>query len=127
MLVKQMEFFAGLEADCFAGGNGDFGSGPGIAADAGFAGLYSEDTKATEFNAVARDKGLFHAFEDGINCRLRFRPREAGAFDHSLYKILLDHLGRRPWAVILKNWCRPGLVLVMVETQTEIVNERTLP
>jgi hypothetical protein len=27
----------------------------------------------------------------------------------------------------LKNWCRPGLVLVMVETQTEIVNERTLP
>jgi hypothetical protein len=127
MLVKQMEFFAWLEADCLAGGNCNFGAGSGIAADAGLAWLNGKDTKATEFNAVPRNKGLFHALEDGINCRFRFRPREAGAFDHSLYKILLDHLGRRPWAVILKNWCRPGLVLVMVETQTEIVNERTLP
>jgi len=50
-----MEFFAWLEADCFAGGNGDFGASPGVASDASFAWFDSEDTKATEFNAIARD------------------------------------------------------------------------
>ena len=101
ILVKQMEFFAGLEPDCLAGGNGDLGACSGIAADAGFARLYGEDTKATEFNAVARNKGLFHAFEDGIHSRLCFCSWKACSLYYPLYKILLDHLGRHPWAVIL--------------------------
>jgi hypothetical protein len=92
VLVKEMKLFAWLEADCFAGGNGDFGAGPGIATDTGLAWLNGKDTKATEFNAVARNKGLFHAFEDGINSGLRFCPRKAGSLYHPLYKILLNHL-----------------------------------
>jgi hypothetical protein len=91
-LIQEVKFFAWLEADCFAGGNGDFGAGSGIAADAGLAWLNGKDTKATEFNAVARNKGLFHALEDGINSGLRFCPRKAGSLYHPLYKILLDHL-----------------------------------
>jgi hypothetical protein len=87
-----MEFFAGLEADRLAGCNRNFGAGPWVAADAGLARLNGKDTEATEFNAVARDKSLFHALEDGIDSRLCFRPRKAGAFNHPLYKILLDHL-----------------------------------
>jgi len=122
-----MELFAGLEANCFAGCNGDFGAGPGIAADAGFARFDSEDTKATEFNTIARDQGLFHALKDGIDSRLCFGPRKACSLYYPLYKILLDHLGRHPWAVIWRNLVQTGFSTVMVETQTEIVNERTLP
>ena len=41
-----MELLAGFEADSFAGGDGDFGSGARVAAYAGFAGAYVEDSKA---------------------------------------------------------------------------------
>jgi hypothetical protein len=95
-----MKLFARLEADSFARSDGDFGAGPGIATDAGFARLDREDAKATEFNAVASDESLLHAFEDGVYCSLRFGSREAGALNNPLYKILLNHLGRHPWAVI---------------------------
>jgi hypothetical protein len=104
VLVEEMELFAWLEANCFAGGNGDFGAGPGIATDAGFARFDSEDAKATEFNAIARDESRLHAFKYGIDSRLCFGPRKACSLYYPLYKILLDHLGRHPWAVILKNF-----------------------
>ncbi len=105
VLVEQVELFAWLEADSFAGGNGDFGAGPGIAADSGFARFDSEDAKATEFNAIARDESRLHAFKDGIYSRLCFGSRKACSLYYPLYKILLDHLGRRPWAVIWRNFC----------------------
>jgi hypothetical protein len=97
-----MELFAGLEANCFAWSNGDFGACPGIAADAGFTWLDGEDTEAAQFNAVARDEGLLHAVEDGVYGRLCFGPWQSGTLNNPLYKILLNHLGRRPWAVILE-------------------------
>jgi hypothetical protein len=95
-----MEFFAWLEANCFAWGNGDFGAGPGIAADSGFARLDGKYTKSAEFNAISRNESGFHAFKDRIDSRLCFCPWKAGSFYHPLYEILLNHLGRRPWAVI---------------------------
>jgi hypothetical protein len=95
-----MKLFARLEADSFARSDSDFGAGPGIAADTGFARLDREDAKATKFNAVASDESLLHAFEDGVYCSLRFGSREAGALNNPLYKILLNHLGRHPWAAI---------------------------
>ena len=73
----------------------------GIAADAGFAWLDGEDAKATELDAVASDEGLLHAVEDCVNRSLCFGSWQAGALNNPLYKILLNHLGRRPWAVIL--------------------------
>ena len=99
-----MELFAGLEADCFAWSDGDFGTCPGIAADAGFTWLDGEDTEAAQFDAVARDEGLLHTVEDGVYRRLCFSSWQSGTLNNPLYKILLNHLGRRPWAVILEKW-----------------------
>ncbi len=95
-----MKLFAGLEANGLSGSDGDFRPSSGVAADACLSWFNSEDTEAAEFNAIARDKGLLHAFEDGIHRGLCFGTRQAGAFNNPLYKILLNHLGRRPWAVI---------------------------
>ena len=92
-LVDDVEFLAGLETYSLAGRDGDFGAGSRVAAYAGLAGLYSEDAKAAEFDAVALDQALFHRFEDGIDRRFGFGPDEPGTFDDTLNEILLDHFG----------------------------------
>jgi hypothetical protein len=92
-----MEFFAGFESDGFAGCDGDFGTSPGIAADACFTGFYGEDTEAPQLDTVACNEGLFHAVEDSVNRSLCFDTWQAGTLNNPLYKILLNHLGRRPW------------------------------
>jgi hypothetical protein len=107
-----MQFFAGLEADRFAWSNCDFCAGSWIAANAGFPRFDGEDAKATEFNAIASDESLFHAIEDSVNGGLRFRPWQACSLNHPLYQILLNHLGRRPWAVICLKRGTSDLVLV---------------
>ncbi len=94
-----MEFFAGFEANGFAWGNGDFGACSWIAADAGFTWLDGEDTEAAQLDAVACDEGLLHAVEDSVNRSLCFDTWQSGTLNNPLYKILLNHLGRRPWAV----------------------------
>ena len=101
----------------------------GIAADAGFAWLDGEDAEAAKLNAVACDEGLLHALEDSVDGRLCFDPWQAGTLNNPLYKILLNHLGRRPWAVICvaKGVLLTGFSNVMLETKREIVNVRTLP
>jgi len=101
-LIEKMELFAGLEANCFAWSNGDFGASPGIAADACFTWFDGEDAEAAQLDAVARDEGLLHTVEDGVYGRLGFGPWQSGTLNNPLYKILLNHLGRRPWAVILE-------------------------
>ena len=90
-----MKLFARLEANCFAWSNGDFSARSGIASDACLARLDGEDTEATQFDAVTRDKGLLHAVEDGVHGRLCFCAWQAGTLNNPLYKILLNHLGRR--------------------------------
>jgi hypothetical protein len=104
-----MQFFTGFESDGLARCDGDFGACSGVATDAGLAWFYGEDTKAAKLNAVTRNESLLHAFEDGIDGRLRFCSRKAGTFNHPLYEILLNHLGRRPWAVIF------------IETNTDLI------
>ena len=122
-----MKFFAGLEANCFAWSNGDFSACSGVASDACLARLDGEDAEATQFDAVARDEGLLHAVEDGVYRRLCFSSWQSGTLNNPLYKILLNHLGRRPWAVIFGETILTGFSNVMVESREEIVNERTLP
>src|ERR1700729_1674432 len=95
-----MKLFARLETNCFAGSNGDFSACSWVATDAGFAWLDGEDTEAAQFDAVARDEGLLHAVEDGVHRRLCFDSWQSGTLNNPLYKILLNHLCRRPWAVI---------------------------
>ena len=91
-----MKLFARLEPYCFAWSDDDFSACPGITADAGFSRFDSEDAEAAQFDAVASDEGLLHAFEDGVYRRFRFGSRQACALNNPLYKILLNHLGRRP-------------------------------
>jgi hypothetical protein len=85
-----VELLAGFEADGFSWGDADFRTGSGIAPDAGLAGLYGEDAEAAQFNAIAGDEGLFHAFEDGIHGSFCLGPRKPGPFDDALDEILLN-------------------------------------
>ncbi len=91
-----MEFFAGLEANGFSGRDGYLSAGPWIAADTSFSWFDSEDTKATELDAISFDQRPFHAFKDGVNRCFRLGARQSGAFDNPLYKVLLDHLRYDP-------------------------------
>jgi hypothetical protein len=88
-----VQFFARLETDGLAGGDGDFDSGAGVASNAGLAWLDCENTEAAEFDAVTGYKGLFHAVEDGIDRRLSLGSWEPGAFYNALYEVLFDHEG----------------------------------
>ena len=72
-------------------------------------------------------QGLLHAVEYGVNRRFCFGPWQSGTLNNPLYKILLNHLGRRPWAVIFRKMVLTGFSNVMVESRSEIVNDRTLP
>jgi len=84
VLVENLEVFAWLEADGFAGGDGDLGASARVAADAGFARLYGEDAEAAELDAVAVAEGFLHGFKDGIDGGLRLGTWKAGALDYPL-------------------------------------------
>jgi hypothetical protein len=66
-LIEDLEVFAGLEADGFARGDGDLGAGARVAADAGLAGLDSEDAEAAELDAVSFAEGGLHGFKDAVH------------------------------------------------------------
>lgn len=100
-LVKEMKFFARLESHSLAWRNGDFGARSRITADASLAWLDCENAEAAEFDTVSSDEGLLHAFEDRVDRGFCFCPWQSGSLNNPLYKILLNHLGRRPWAVSL--------------------------
>ncbi len=95
-LCKKVELFTGLEADSFAWGYGDLGAGSWVTPDAGFARLYGEDSEATEFDAVACDERLLHAFEDGVHGGFSLCTRQAGSLHNPLNEVLLNHLSRCP-------------------------------
>ncbi len=86
--VEEVEFLAWLEADGFAGGDGDFGSGARVAANAGLAGAHIEDAKAAQFNAIAGGEGLLQAFENYVDSCFRFVARQARTFDDVMDNIL---------------------------------------
>src|SRR5580698_7361705 len=88
-----MELFAWLEADGLAGGDGDFGAGSGIAADACFSWFHGKDAEAAQLDAIACDQCLLHALEDSVYRSLCFRPWQSGTLNNPLYKILLNHSG----------------------------------
>ena len=89
-LVQDVEVFAGLEADGFTGGDADLGACAGVPSDAGFAGLYGEDTEAAELDAISLDEALLHGVEDGVDRCFSFGAYQAGTLDDSLDEILFD-------------------------------------
>jgi hypothetical protein len=131
-----VEVFAGLEADGFAGGDRNFGTGAWVAAYAGFAGFNREDAEAAEFDAVPFDEGLFHGFEDGIDGCLCLGAYQSCALDDALDKILFDQV-RTSWEKRFKG-CFCGILergsfpnardvlFAMVERELGIVNASRL-
>jgi hypothetical protein len=86
-----VEFFAGLEAYGTAGGDADLGSGAGVAAYSGFAGLDGEDAEAAELDAIAFAEGGLHGLEDDVDGSFGLDARKSCAFDHALDEVLFDH------------------------------------
>ncbi len=102
-LGEEVQLFAGLEADGFAGGDGDFGAGAWIAADAGLSGFDGEDAEAAQFDAVSGDEGLLHAFEDGVDGGLGLGTGKSGSLHNPLNEVLLNHLCRCPCLELLQG------------------------
>ena len=90
-VVKRMQLLARLEADCLAGSDADFGTGAGIAADAGFAGADAEDAESAQFDALACGESLLQALEDRIHRGLSLGAGQARALDHMMDDVLLNH------------------------------------
>ena len=91
-----MKLLARLEADGLSRSDRDFGAGAWVAPDSGFSRFDSEDTKATELDAISFNQRPFHAFEDGVDRCFCLGARQSGAFDNPLYQVLLDHLRYDP-------------------------------
>src|SRR6266850_4721437 len=93
--LEALKFFAGLEADGFAGRNVDFFTGAGIAADAGLARLDAEDAEAAELDALAAAKGLLKRFENGFDGLLGLGTADTRRGDDGVYNVQLNHTSLR--------------------------------
>src|ERR1700722_11932061 len=86
--IEQVELFAWFEANRFSGGDGDFGSGTRVAADAGFAWADIEDAEAAQLDAIAIGKGLFQAFKYGIDRGFSLIARKTRTLDDVMDNVL---------------------------------------
>jgi hypothetical protein len=86
-----LELFAGFEADGFAGRDADFFAGARVAANAGFAGLDTEDAEAAEFDALAAAESLFERFENGFDGLLGFSAADERFGHNRIHDVQLDH------------------------------------
>src|SRR5208282_4357783 len=90
-LVDRLQFLAGLEADGFAGRNGNFGAGAWVASDSGLARTHVEHSETAQFNAIASGKRLLHALEDGFDGELRLGLGDPGAVNYFIDDVELNH------------------------------------
>lgn len=97
-----MKLFARFEPDRFSGCDGDLGSGPWVATNAGFSWFDGKDAKAAKFNTIACNQRLLHALEDSVYSSLCFSTWQAGTLNNPLYEILLYHSG--PPSLGCKFW-----------------------
>jgi hypothetical protein len=86
-----LEFFAGFEADGFAGRDADLFAGAGIAADARFARLDAEDAEAAEFDALAAAESLLERFENGLDRLLGLGAADESLGHNRIYDVQLNH------------------------------------
>jgi hypothetical protein len=87
-----MQFLSRLEAHRLAGRNAHLCAGSGIAANTGFAGADTEDSKSAQFNALSGCKSLFKALEDGIHGGFRLGAGQSRALDHMMDDVLLNQI-----------------------------------
>ena len=90
-LFDALKFFAGFEADGFAGRDVDFFAGAGIAADTGLARLDAENAEAAKFDALAAAEGLLDGFENRFDGLLGFGAADVRRGDDRIHDVQLDH------------------------------------
>ena len=88
-----MEFFARFEANGFAGGYADLGTGARIAADTGFACADTENAESAQFDALAAGERLLETLEDRIHRSLCLGPRQSRTLDYMMDDVLLNQWG----------------------------------
>jgi hypothetical protein len=86
-----LEFFAGFEADGFAGRDAYFFAGAGVAANAGFAGFNAEDAEAAELDALAAAECLLERFENRFDRLLGFGAADESLGHNRIHDVQLDH------------------------------------
>lgn len=73
--IQQVKFLARLEANSLAWSDGDFRTGPRVAADSRLTRAHIEHAKTPQLDPVARSKRLLQALEDRVDGRFRFVAR----------------------------------------------------
>lgn len=88
--IEHVQFFAGLEADGFAGGDADLGAGAWVAANACLAGAHAEDAKSAQLNAIASGQCLLQTLKNGVDSGFGLGARQSGTFNDVMDDILFD-------------------------------------
>jgi hypothetical protein len=88
LVVEEVEFLAGFEADGLAGGDADFGAGARVASDAGLAGAHIEDAESTELDALTLGEGALQALEHRIDRGFGLVALQAGPLNHLVNDVL---------------------------------------
>ena len=73
--IQQVKFLARLEANSLAWSDGDFRTGPRVAADSRLTRSDIEDAETAQLNPVARSKCFLQALEDRVDSGFRFIAR----------------------------------------------------
>ena len=73
--IQQVKFLAWLETNSLARSDGDFRTGPRVAANPRLARADIEYAKTAQLNPVPRSERFFQAFKDRIDSRFRFVAR----------------------------------------------------
>ena len=97
----RVQFFTGLEPHRFSWSDADFGSGAGIATDAGFARADAENAKSAQFDALPGGQCLLEAFKDRVDSRFCLRARQAGALDYVMDDVLFNQWGNLADATLM--------------------------
>src|SRR5205085_12079814 len=86
-----LEFFAGLEADGLALGDGDRFAGARVAPDAALTWFGDEDAEAAQFDPLAARQRLLHRVEERVHGLLGLHLRHARALGDAVYDVEFDH------------------------------------
>src|ERR1700722_12792919 len=90
VLLKRLQFLAGLKSDRLAGRNRHFGAGARIAADARLPWAHVENPEAAQLDPLALSERPLHAFKHRFDRHLRLRLGNAGSVDHFINDVEFD-------------------------------------
>ena len=84
---QALQFFAGLEANRFAGRNIHFFAGAWIAANAGLTWLHGKNSEAAQFDSLAAAHAAFQRFKNSLHGLFGFDAAHAGSIELCQYGV----------------------------------------